>query len=115
MTDNPIPPPVDVDALLDSLDFDNADVQSYLGDKGWHQEGDCPSCLDDHCGNDCSCADPAPLLGVHTESDQVGLARSFEQLHKLAHPDQSAHIALCKSEPCRSLPWAVVNEIAKVA
>lgn len=108
-------PPVDVDALLDALDLDNAQVQGWLESSGWHQEGDCPDCEDEHCGRECECVKADPLLGVVRDTDAIGLARAFEQLHKLAHPDQPPHLALCKAEPCRSMPWAVVNEIAKVA
>ena len=112
MTDGPIPPPV--------VDLDDSAVRSYLKDEGWHQADlDCviPECDRDHCDEECTCSteEASPRLGVRTDNDEVGLAKAFEQLHKLAHPDQSGHVALCKSEPCRSLPWAVVNEIAKVA
>ncbi|HEY3924766.1 MAG TPA: hypothetical protein VGL75_09395 [Acidothermaceae bacterium] len=87
-------------------------AKALLSAQGWHGPGDC-----DHedCAPDFLTPDPEPLLGVVRETDVIGLARAFEQLHKLAHPDQPPHLSFCKAEPCRSLPWAVVNEIAKVA
>lgn len=95
------------------VDLKDLKVTEYLSTQGWHHDDDCNH---ESCHENCwEVREPDPLLGVVRETDVIGLARAFEQLHKLAHPDQSAHIALCKAEPCRSMPWAVVNEIAKVA
>ena len=109
-------PFADEDAVLDALDLDSPKVRGYLQSQGWHEEDDCPECERDHCDDGlCACGEEPEILGATTDSGVTELARAFEHLHKLAHPGESPHLSFCKAEPCRSLPWAVVNEIAKVA